>query len=65
MNSNHFRPAQFVYDDASDTIPLSGRRDPSSVWSTHPEPGDPMSRFGLPELQVEAAMYARCPAHHP
>jgi transposase len=64
MNSDHFRPAQFVYDEVSDTIRCPAG-DAASVRPPHTEPGDPLSHAGLCELSPEAAMYAWCAAHDP
>jgi len=45
--------------------PLSRRRNPSAVWYTYSEPGDPLSHASLRKLQIKTTMYAGRPAHDP
>lgn len=62
MNSEHFRPVQFLYDEDSDTIRCPGGQTP--VRNPYSQSDDALPYLGLHDLCVEAEMHAGSPAHN-
>ena len=65
MNSDHFRPAHFAYDEWERHHSLPGRPDVTALRHPHPQPSNQVSNACLRQLPDQIKMYPWRPAHHP